>query len=179
MAFEIRLCRPQDSAGVVRAVKAVYDEYRFSWDPDDYHADLYDLESAFAPPCAWLWVAEEQSEILGCGGLAVFEKVPGEPDTVVELDGYRRLAGTDCELLRLYVHPEARRKGVGSTIFQEVLRQAEELGREAMEIWSDKRFVDAHRLYERAGAHVVGDRICDDPDESPEWGLVLPLGARR
>lgn len=44
-----------------------------------------------------------------------------------------------------------------------------------MEIWSDKRFVEAHRLYQRLGAFVVADRICSDPDNSPEWGLLLPL----
>jgi hypothetical protein len=44
-----------------------------------------------------------------------------------------------------------------------------------MELWSDKRFGPAHRLYGQFGAEVVGDRICDDPDKSPEWGLRIDL----
>jgi hypothetical protein len=44
-----------------------------------------------------------------------------------------------------------------------------------LKIWSDKRFADAHRLYERHGARVVGERVHDDPDQSHEWGLVLDL----
>jgi hypothetical protein len=44
-----------------------------------------------------------------------------------------------------------------------------------MEMWSDKRFEDAHRLYQKLGAEVVGERICHDPDQSPEWGLLLPV----
>jgi hypothetical protein len=42
-----------------------------------------------------------------------------------------------------------------------------------MELWSDKRFEDAHRLYQKLGARVVGERICHDPDQSPEWGLAI------
>jgi putative acetyltransferase len=56
-----------------------------------------------------------------------------------------------------------------------VLAEAKKNGRSTMELWSDKRFTDAHRLYERFGAKVVGERICHDPDKSPEWGLVLPV----
>jgi len=31
-----------DVEGIVRVVKAVYDEYGFTWDAEEYHADLYD-----------------------------------------------------------------------------------------------------------------------------------------
>jgi hypothetical protein len=44
-----------------------------------------------------------------------------------------------------------------------------------MEIWSDKKLLDGHRLYEKVGAVLVGERLCHDPDQSPEWGLVLDL----
>jgi hypothetical protein len=45
----------------------------------------------------------------------------------------------------------------------------------ALEIWSDKLFKEAHQLYEKLGAQCIGDRICPDPDQSPEWGYLLPL----
>ena len=41
------------------------------------------------------------------------------------------------------------------------------------------RFEDAHGLYRREGARVVGERVHDDPDSSHEWGLVLDLGVER
>jgi hypothetical protein len=61
-----------------------------------------------------------------------------------------------------------------------VLEEARAADRRRLAIWSDKRFADAHRLYERFGARVVAERVGDDPDKSPEWGLVLGLdgGAR-
>ena len=41
--------------------------------------------------------------------------------------------------------------------------------------WSDKRFEEAHGLYAKVGMGRVGERICDDPDKSPEWGFALAL----
>lgn len=175
MEFHIRPARVGDEAGVVRAVKAVYDEYGFTWDPDDYHADLYDLTVHFGGDDAQLFVAEDADGILGCAGIEVFPTVAGAVGEVVEATPLKRIAGTDCEFLRLYVHPAARRRGVGAALVERVLLEARERARIRMEIWTDKRFVDAHRLYARYGARVVGDRICDDPDVSPEWGMLLAL----
>jgi len=93
----------------------------------------------------------------------------------VELDGFQRIAGCDCALQRLYVRPGARRGGAGSALMATVISSARELSRTQLEIWSDKRFAEAHKLYERFGAVLVGDRICHDPDKSPEWGLFITL----
>mgnify|MGYP002387794192 FL=1 len=76
---------------------------------------------------------------------------------------------------RLYVHPEARKAGIGQALMRTVTGEAKSAGKRTMEIWSDKRFEAAHRLYQRFGAEVIADRICDDPDESPEWGLLIRL----
>ena len=88
-----------------------------------------------------------------------------------------RLAQADCSLERLYVRPEHRRSGIGRALFQTAIEEARSKSASLMEIWSDKRFQDAHRLYDRMGAVTVGERICDDPDHSPEWGLILELAA--
>ncbi len=176
MTFHIRECRAEDSAGVVAVVKAVYDEYGFTWDAEAYHADLYQLAEHYKPPQRTMWVAEDSAgAILGCGGLGVFDQVPGETGVPIQHQGKIRIGGTDCDLLRLYVHPIARQQGVGSGLMTRILSEALLRGRTHMEIWSDKKFADAHRLYMRFGAQVMGDRICDDPDLSPEWGLVLDV----
>jgi GNAT superfamily N-acetyltransferase len=120
-------------------------------------------------------VAEIDGRIVGTAALERFERIPGEAGKCIERNGYVRACSADCSLERLYVHPDARRKGVGSALTQHVIDQAKREGLSAMELWSDKRFGDAHRLYGRFGAVVVGDRICDDPDVSPEWGLLIRL----
>lgn len=56
-----------------------------------------------------------------------------------------------------------------------MIEEARRRGHRQLEIWSDKRFEDAHRLYRRYGARVVGERVHDDPDSSEEWGLLIDL----
>lgn len=175
MSLLIRRATNRDSTDVVRVIRAVYDEYGFTWEEGGYYADLYDLEGSYDAHGDWFYVAEWDGAVVGTAAIEWFDAIPGDADTIVEHGGYLRIGGTDCSLERLYVHPDGRRKGIGQALLQRILKDGNDAGRTSMEIWSDKRFTDAHRLYERVGAKVVGDRICDDPDESPEWGLSLRL----
>ncbi len=177
MNLQIRLASNADVPEVVRVIRAVYDEYSFSWDEADYHADLYDLEAHYAAAGKPFLVAEIDGHMVGTAALSVFDRVPGEAGSGFVLDGVVRVAGSDCSLERLYVHPDGRRAGVGRALLERVIDEGRQRGRTTMEMWSDKRFEDAHRLYQKLGATVVGERICHDPDQSPEWGLVLPLSS--
>jgi putative acetyltransferase len=164
-----------DTPGVVDVIRAVYDEYGFTWDAEQYHADLYDLQGHYLARGHRFWIAEQEGRIVGTAALEFFDPVLGEPGKSTRLAETVRLCGCDCSLERLYVHPHARRQGVGGALLEQVLREGREQGRRLLEIWSDKRFGDAHRLYERLGAVTVAERICHDPDQSPEWGLILRL----
>ena len=144
----VRPARTADSAAAAAVVRSVYDEYGFTSDESGYHADLLDVEAGYAA----FFVAEVDGRIVGTAGLS-----------------------ERGSLERLYVLPDARGAGVGAALLAAVAREARRLGHEQLEIWSDKRFVDAHRLCEREGARVVGERVHDDPDSSHEWGLVLDL----
>jgi putative acetyltransferase len=144
----VRRARAADSPAAAAVVKAVYDEYGFTWDELGYHADLQDVETAYAA----FFVTELDGAIVGTAGLT-----------------------EQGSLERFYVLPQARGAGVGSALLTAVADEARRRGHTQLEIWSDKRFEDAHRLYERHGARVVGERMHDDPDSSHEWGLVLEL----
>ena len=159
--------------GAIETIRAVYEEYGFTWEPEGYHADLYDVRGQYLAEGHRFWVYVERGRVLGTAALETYELLPGRVGETVVLDGKVRVAGTDGSVERLYVHPEARRRGIALALMETVTAAAR--GRRALEVWSDKRFEGAHRLYERLGARVVGERICDDPDVSPEWGLVLPL----
>ena len=176
LPFSIRLARPDDSPEVVRVIKAVYDEYGFTWDAEEYHADLYDLQGHYLDHGCPFFVAELPSgRLAGTAALEIFPRIPGEPSTLTTVDGRIRIGGTDCSMERLYVDPQIRRQGIGRALALELVQSAQENKRKLMEIWSDKRFVKAHALYESMGAKQVGDRICHDPDQSPEWGLSLEV----
>jgi len=175
MSIWIRAAGNEDRLGVIEVIRTVFDEYRFTWEEEGYHADLYDLDSHYASLGHTFFVAEVSGRVVGTIALERFNKIEGGAGDLTLLNGFVRAVGCDCALERLYVHPEARKVGVGHALVQKVVAIAKSEGRTAMELWSDKRFVDAHRLYGRFGAKVVGDRICHDPDQSPEWGLVIPL----
>lgn len=175
----LRLATLNDAPGVVEVVQAVYEEYGFTWEASGYHADLYDLQDYCDPTRSRFWVAESDGRILGCGGIRFHERVQGPIGEIVIINDYERVAGTEAEIVRMYVHPLARRQGIASSIMEKILQATSG----PIEIWSDKKFEDAHRLYQRYGARVVGMRICHDPDQAPEWGMVLdeaitPAGPR-
>lgn len=172
----IRAMRASDAPGVAEAVRLVYEEYGFTWDPEGYHADLFRAHEEYGPPNGCFWVAEREGGIAGCMGMLEIEPLPGETGTIVlDGEGVRRVAGCDGELVRLYVRPDQRRLGLGRALTLTGIEWARARGLRQIEMWSDKRFDKAHALYLDLGARIVGDRVCDDPDESPEWGLILPL----
>ena len=153
----------------------MYEEYGFTWKPEGYHADLYDVRGQYLAHGHRFWVFVQNDEVLGTAALETYPLLPGRLGETALANGKMRIAATDGSVERLYVHPKARRRGIARTLMATVAQAAREDGLSALEVWSDKRFEAAHRLYEGMGATVVGERICDDPDVSPEWGLVLPL----
>ena len=146
--MKVRRAIAADSPAVAVVVRAVYDEFGFTWDEAGYHADLRDVEATYAA----FYIADVDGRIVGTAGLT-----------------------SHGSLERLYVLAEARGSGAGSALLTAVADEARRRGHDRLEIWSDKRFTDAHRLYERHGARVIGERVHDDPDSSHEWGLVLDL----
>ncbi len=170
----IRAWRPEDTEGVVATVRSVFDEYGFTWDAEGYCSDLNDAGTEYDR----FWVVEHEGQVVGCVGLELHETIPGMPGTATVVDGVPRVAATDCELVRLYVRSEARGCGLGVRLTRTVLNEARGLGRQAVELWSDKKLVHAHLMYQSFGATIVGERICPgDPDESLEWGFILPVQA--
>src|SRR5436305_497731 len=114
MGTSTRLATAADVTGVVRVIRAVYDEYGFIWDPEQYHADLYNLTEHYSDRGHAFWVAEDGGGVvIGTAAVKFFSTLQGEPGTSRELERIVRLAGCDCSLERLYVHPSARRQGAG------------------------------------------------------------------
>lgn len=171
----VRPYEDRDQAAVVDAVKTVFEEYGFIWEPDGYNRDLFEVPARYQHDSAAFWVGEVDGDVVGCGGVLFFPAMPGPVGEVIDFEGDRRVGGADCEVVRLYVHPRGRRNGVGTAIFEQILSACRERNCRHLEIWSDTNLKDAHRMYERYGARRVGERICPPPDLMPEYGMVLPL----
>jgi putative acetyltransferase len=113
-------------------IGAVYAEYPGCvLDVDGEAPHLRQPASAFERWGGELWVAEFDGRIVGCVGFA---------------DHCGRI-----ELRSLYVAAGWRRAGLGGRLVSLVEEAALARGIECVELWTDTRFADAHRLYERLG----------------------------
>ncbi|PNB43285.1 hypothetical protein C1X73_36090, partial [Pseudomonas sp. FW305-130] len=79
----------------------------------EYHADLYDLQSHYLDHGHPFWIMEIDGRAVGTVALETFPRLAGELGSTIEIGGKIRVAGVDCELNRLYVHPDGRRQGIG------------------------------------------------------------------
>ncbi len=170
----IREVNQMDIPEVVRVIKSVYDDYGFAWEPETYHADLYALPESYPAPEVF-WIGEWDGQAVVTGAVEFFDRIPEGENGFMMLNDMVRLSGADCSLDRLYVHKDARRRGIAREMSQVIFNEARCKGGTKMEIWSDKRFTEAHALYQSFGARMVAERLCDDAEQSEEWGLLLDL----
>ncbi|HYF56846.1 MAG TPA: GNAT family N-acetyltransferase [Salinarimonas sp.] len=129
----------------------------------DPHGDLPDLRAPATAiarkPGGAYWVVEDAR---GRVGACVAVDVP-EPGT--------------AELHRLYVRPDLRRRGLAERLTRLAEDHAAAVGARCLVLWSDTRFTDAHRLYERLG-YVRGPRSRDlgDVSNSVEYFFEKAIG---
>jgi GNAT superfamily N-acetyltransferase len=150
--------------GPARVIEAVYREYGWTWEPEGYHRDVMRPEVAYAAPAGFFDVAVDAARADANPAARVIGTVAG----LVREGGI-------AELERLYLLAEERGRGVGRALFERLLAWARDARCRRAILWSDKRLHAAHRLYERAGFSRVGERICNDPEHSPEWGYAKDL----
>jgi putative acetyltransferase len=131
---DVRDARDDDDWDLIGLVAACWAEY-----PGcvlDVHGEepwLRAPATAYAAKGGRLWVAEDDGRVVGSAGI-----VPSsEPDAAA--------------LRSLYVARRARRQGLGARLVDLVEREARRRGASTLELWTDTRFTDAHRLYERLG----------------------------
>ncbi len=106
------------------------------------------------------WVVERAGELVGCVGWA--------PHAVEGRAG--------VELKRLYVRSDQRGAGLGTWLVRRVERAARDHDAEVVELWSDTRFTDAHRLYLRCGFVPTGEtRDLHDPSHTTEYRFTKEL----
>ncbi|MBS4057354.1 MAG: GNAT family N-acetyltransferase [Bacteroidales bacterium] len=94
--------------------------------------DLYKL---FQWPKSVLWVADIAGEVVGCCGIY---PTPGLPFRC-------------AELVKLYLHPSARGKGIGLNLLNKSIDSAREFGYTQLYIESLPQFQTAINMYQKAG----------------------------
>ena len=156
-----------DAGGLVRLVGGCFAAYPGCvLDLPDLDADLLAWGSALRAGAGAGWVVrDERGELVASVGVA-----PSGAEGVAPSG-----AGT-CELKRLYVDRVARRRGLGAALVAVVEAWARQQGAAHVELWSDTRFTDAHRLYERLGyADSGARRDLHDPSHTSEIHMARTL----
>ena len=120
----------------ISAVRDLFQEYA-AWLRVDlcfqgFTAELATLPGLYAPPRGRLFLATHPDRSAGCIAL-------------------RPLAGTVCEMKRLFVRPAYQRQGLGRTLARRAISEARGLGYSAMRLDTLPAMHNAIRLYESLG----------------------------
>ena len=159
--FEIRDADDSDSDGVIALYTACWGEHDgMVLDTAGEMVHLNHVGSHYERAGGAAWVAKRALAAPGAGG-------------VVGSVAWRPIAdelGERMELQMLYVMPDARRRGLASYLVRMVEGHMRDRGVEVLDLWSDVRFTDAHRLYRSLGWQQLAEtRFVDDLSNSTEF----------
>jgi putative acetyltransferase len=155
MPPRLRLAEAHDTDGIQQLIAEVYGEYDCRLDVEQDEPYLADPAHYFRQSGGQLWVVLDEG--------------------VVKASGAVLLHADAAELKTLYVHRDLRRQGWGRRLARMAIEHARSSGRRQMILWSDTRFLDAHRLYTNMGFLQTGEREQNDCNHSVEYGFELAL----
>lgn len=134
----------------------------------DPHDDLPDL----VRPGHWPERRDASGRRLG-GAFLVLEDARGRVCASIAYDVPKP---ESAELHRLYVRPDCRRKGIAARLVGHIERCARQDGARSISLWSDTRFVSAHKLYQGLGYAPTGaTRELHDISRTSEYEFVKVL----
>jgi len=146
----------EDARAIQGLIGEVYAEYGVYLLLDSVDAHLNEPAGYFRKSGGCFWVLERTGAIVG---------------TV----GARPNADDSAELKSLYIHRSMRRQGWGRRLIELVMDYARARGKRRLVLWSDTRFLDAHRLYSSMGFVQEGVRELNDVFDTQEYGFTRCL----
>ncbi|QOJ14323.1 MAG: GNAT family N-acetyltransferase [Planctomycetia bacterium] len=136
----IRPVTEADVPSVHAMIAAIFADYGYRFDPAHEDTHLLRPHSHFPGQGGAFWVATRADTVIGCVGA-----IPHSADGFGELKA-------------LYVAPAARRCGLGERLTRHCIAFLQNAGCPHVRLWSDTKFADAHRLYERLGFRRIARR---------------------
>jgi len=136
MGLIIRPIEQQDNPGLAELIKNVFREFKID-KPGTVYTDptTNDLFNLFKIPGSAYWVAEEDGELLGGCGIYPTGGLPG-----------------NCaELVKFYLLPVSRGKGIGRALMGKCFISAVALGYEQLYLESFPELSTAVNMYEKSG----------------------------
>jgi putative acetyltransferase len=132
----IREIKKEDNPHLAQLIRDVFDEHGAP-----HHGTVYsdlatdDLNALFSKSRSVLFVAEIDNRIYGCCG-------------IYPTDG---LDNDTAELVKFYLNPAYRSKGIGRALMEKCIEEAKSLGYKRLYIESMPQFAKAVKMYEKQG----------------------------
>lgn len=154
MNFNIRPIQTADDAAVAMLIRDVLTEFGANKPGTAYFDESTDhLSTLFEHPKSAYWVLVEGDKI--CGAAGIFPTA-GLPDST-------------CELVKLYLYPQARGKGLGKLLVERCFEKAKELGFTQIYLESMPELSQAVAMYEKLGF----ERQCSPLGNSGHFGCDI------
>ena|SRR5436305_9304632 len=154
-SLRLRPTIPEDVPGILKLIGEVYAEYGCVLDAGGEERHLLEPGPYFRAHGGEFWVVEENGMIRATAAVMLHED--------------------SGELKTLYVHSSLRRQGWGRRLTDLAIDFARAAEKRKMILWSDTRFVDAHRLYRSMGFSEMGIRDLKDSNNTVEYGFEMSL----
>jgi GNAT superfamily N-acetyltransferase len=162
--FRLRPATEGESAELIEVVREVFVEYGWIFDATDELPDFVQFDKYYAgnvpakdkPFLCAVDMPDKQGAVAGCIALKFDHEGP-------------------C-LSRVYLRKQYRGRGVGKWMVREYMEMLRLQGYGSLHLWTDTRFVPAHRMYEKVGFRMAGEiRSLHDINRSFEWKMVISL----
>ncbi|HEX4212531.1 MAG TPA: GNAT family N-acetyltransferase [Candidatus Dormibacteraeota bacterium] len=153
----LRRALDTDAEAMIDLIARVFAEYDgVVLDTETEWPHLHRPASTFADWGGVLWVAEAGDALVACAGYSAH--------------------GEEVEMHHLYVDAAHRRNGIAARLCDVIEEDARRRRFRRVSLWSDTRFLDAHRFYERRGYRSTGrTRDLNDISNTTEHGFEKDL----
>ncbi len=136
----MRLLRKEDNPAIAAVIRQVLAEFKADKPGTVYYDPTTDdLFTLFSIHRAEYWIVEVEGRIVGGSGIYPTGGLP---------DGC-------CELVKLYLLPEARGKGIGRLLIEQCFESARKFGYRQVYLETMPELKNAMSLYERSGFNYL------------------------
>jgi putative acetyltransferase len=156
----IREIQPGDNAALATIIRAALTEFGANKPGTVYYDETTDaLYQLFQKEGAAYFVAEQEGELLGGGGIYPSNGLP---------------EGT-CELVKMYLKPEARGMGLGKKLIEKSLQFAREAGYKNVYLESMPELKQALHTYAKFGFQYLDGPLGDTGHHGCDLWMLRPL----
>lgn len=154
--FTIRPIEAKDNVEIARIIRATLEEFGANHPGTVYYDDTTDhLYELFQTPQSAYWIVEDEAGMVGGGGIFPTKGLP---------------EGT-CELVKLYLLPRARGKGMGKALLDTCHKKALALGFQKIYLETMPELTIAVPLYEKTGYQYLDGPL----GESGHFGCAIQM----